>query len=44
VQELGHDVKQRPIPHGERFPAFERSLNRRLAVLGKGQTRAAQTK
>ena len=44
VQELGHEVKQRPIPHGDRFPLFERSLNRRLALLGKDQAGAAQTK
>jgi hypothetical protein len=44
VQELGHEVKQRPIPHGDRFPAFERSLDRRLALLGKDQAGAAQNK
>jgi len=44
VQELGREVKQRPILHVERFPAFERSLNRRLALLGKDQAGAAQTK
>lgn len=44
VQELGHDVKQRPIPHGDRLPAFERSLNRRLALLGKVQAGAGQSK
>ena len=44
VQELGHEVKQRPIPHGDLFPVFERSLNRRLALPGQDQTGAAQTK
>src|SRR5581483_7043281 len=33
VQEIGREVKQRPTPHADRFPAFERSLNRRLALL-----------
>ena len=44
VQELGHEVKQRPTPHADRFPVFERSLNRRLALLGKDQAGTAQTK
>jgi para-nitrobenzyl esterase len=44
AQELGHEVKQRPVPHGELIPAFERSLNRRLTLLGKHQAEATQTK
>jgi para-nitrobenzyl esterase len=44
VQELGREVKQRSTPHAERFPAFERSLNRRLALLGSDHAGAAQTK
>jgi para-nitrobenzyl esterase len=44
VQELGHDVKQRPIPHGDRFAAFERSLNERLALLRKDRAGDTQCK
>jgi para-nitrobenzyl esterase len=33
VQEIGHQVKQRPTPHVDRFEVFERSLNSRLASI-----------
>jgi para-nitrobenzyl esterase len=33
VQEIGHEVKQRPTPHVDRFEVFERSLNSRLASI-----------
>jgi len=44
VQEIGREVKQGPTPHADRFPVFERSLNRRLALLGRDQAGASHTK
>jgi carboxylesterase type B len=44
VQEIGREVKQRPTPHADRFEACERSLDRRLSLLGNDQAEAAQTK
>jgi para-nitrobenzyl esterase len=35
VQEIGHQVKQRPTPHVDRFEVFERSLNSRLASIAR---------
>jgi para-nitrobenzyl esterase len=33
VQEIGHEVKQRPTPHVDRFAVFERSLNNRRSSI-----------
>ena len=33
VQEIGHEVKQRPTPHTDRFAVYERILNRKLATI-----------
>jgi para-nitrobenzyl esterase len=33
VLEIGHEIKLRPTPHLDRYAVFERSLNRRLALL-----------
>jgi para-nitrobenzyl esterase len=35
VLEIGHEIKPRPTPHADRFPVFERSLDRRLALIPK---------
>ena len=38
VQEIGHEVKQRPTPHTDRFAVFERNLNRGLASISESRT------
>ncbi len=41
--ELGHEIKLRPTPHADRFPVFERSLNRRLALIQQHDGAAPHT-
>jgi len=38
VQEIGHEVKQGPTPHAERFAVFERSLKSNLASIPRSGT------
>jgi para-nitrobenzyl esterase len=40
--EIGHEVKLRPTPHVDRFAAFERSLNRRLASIPQNRNTTVQ--
>ena len=43
VQEIGHEVKQRPTPHTDRFAVFERSLDRKLAPIPRSGTAPDKT-